>query len=101
MGFQYFRASKLPIIRTRAFNHTGPGRPSTYAVSGFASQFARMELGLQPPLFDVGDLSIRRDILDVRDVVRRLCPRIVKKEFRERSIIFAPVVPTFFKVSSD
>ncbi len=54
MGFQYFRSSKLPIVRTRAFNHTGPGRPNTYAVSSFASQIARIESGLQPPVLHVG-----------------------------------------------
>jgi GDP-4-dehydro-6-deoxy-D-mannose reductase len=78
MGYQYFRASKLPVIRTRAFNHTGPGRPASYALSGFASQFVRMELGLQPPVLHVGDLSVRRDYLDVRDVVHAYEKAITK-----------------------
>jgi GDP-4-dehydro-6-deoxy-D-mannose reductase len=78
MGFQYFRASQLRIVRTRAFNHTGPGRPATYAVSGFASQFVRMELGLQPAVLHVGDLSVRRDYLDVRDVVQAYTQAMLK-----------------------
>ena len=35
----------------------------------FAGQVARIEAGLQPPRLAVGNLDVRRDVLDVRDVV--------------------------------
>jgi len=70
MAEQYFRSYQIPLIRTRTFNHTGPGRPEGYAISNFASQIAKMELHLQPPTLSVGNLDIARDYLDVRDVVR-------------------------------
>ena len=57
-------------IRFRAFNHTGPGQASAYVVASFASQIAAIEAGTQEPLLRVGNLSSRRDFLDVRDVVR-------------------------------
>ncbi len=54
----------------RPFSHTGPGQAANFAVPAFARQLARIEAGLEPPLLKVGNLSARRDLLDVRDVVR-------------------------------
>ncbi len=59
----------LAAIRFRPFNHTGPRQTASYVASAFASQIARIEAGLQPPVLRVGNLDARRDFLDVRDVV--------------------------------
>jgi GDP-4-dehydro-6-deoxy-D-mannose reductase len=58
----------LKVIRFRPFNHTGPGQTESYALGKFATQIARIEAELQPPLMRVGNLNIQRDFLDVRDV---------------------------------
>lgn len=70
MAYQYFRSYGSHVVRTRAFNHTGPGRPDTYAVSGWAKQIAAIELGIQDNVLWTGNLEAKRDYLDVRDVVR-------------------------------
>ncbi len=54
----------------RAFSHTGPGQAPTFAAPAFARQIALIERGEQPPELLVGNLEARRDLLDVRDVVR-------------------------------
>lgn len=59
----------LRAIRLRPFNHTGPGQPPGLAVASFASQIAAIERGEQRPVLKVGNLSMRREFLDVRDVV--------------------------------
>lgn len=69
MAGQYAEAG-LRVIRVRPFNHIGPGQTPEFVVSSFASQIARIEKGLQPPLIKVGNLDAARDFLDVRDVVR-------------------------------
>lgn len=56
-------------IRLRPFNHTGPGQSDLFVVPAFASQIARIERDEQEPVIRVGNLSARRDFLDVRDVV--------------------------------
>jgi GDP-4-dehydro-6-deoxy-D-mannose reductase len=56
-------------IILRPFNHTGAGQDERFVLPSFAGQIARMELGLAPPVLDVGDLSPARDFMDVRDVV--------------------------------
>lgn len=70
LGYQYFQSYGLSIVRTRSFNHTGPRRGEHFVTSNFAKQIAQIELGLQPPFVDVGNLQARRDFTDVRDVVK-------------------------------
>ena len=70
MGYQYFKSYGLPIIRTRAFNHTGPRRGDVFVESNVAKQVAEIEAGLCEPTVMVGDLKPRRDFTDVRDIVR-------------------------------
>jgi GDP-4-dehydro-6-deoxy-D-mannose reductase len=69
LGYQYFAAYGLEVVRARPFNHTGPGQPCTFVCSDFARQAARIARGLQEPVIEVGNLSVRRDFSDVRDVV--------------------------------
>jgi len=58
------------VLITRAFSHTGPGQSPAFAIPAFARQLARIARGLEPPEIMVGNLEARRDLLDVRDVVR-------------------------------
>ncbi len=60
----------LDVVRVRPFNHTGPGRPASYAESAFTRQLVRIERGEQEPILLVGALEAIRDFSDVRDVVR-------------------------------
>jgi GDP-4-dehydro-6-deoxy-D-mannose reductase len=69
-GF-YADAHGLRVVRTRAFNHAGPGQSDAYVVSAFARQIAGAErAGEKRLVLRTGDLSPRRDFCDVRDVVR-------------------------------
>lgn len=70
LGYQYFMSYKMPIIRTRAFNHSGPRRGEVFVESNFAKQIASIERGLQEPVIKVGNLEAKRDYTDVRDIVR-------------------------------
>jgi GDP-4-dehydro-6-deoxy-D-mannose reductase len=62
-------ADHLDVLVARPFNHIGPRQDPGFAVSSFARQIARIEMGLAPPTLHVGNLETRRDITDVRDVV--------------------------------
>ena len=63
-------APARPLVIFRPFNHTGPGQRPSFAAPSFARQTARIEAGRQEPVLYTGDLSVRRDFCDVRDVVR-------------------------------
>jgi GDP-4-dehydro-6-deoxy-D-mannose reductase len=69
-GYQYFQSYRTRIVRTRAFNHTGPRRGEVFAMSSFAKQLAQIELGAAEPVLRVGNLQAVRDFTDVRDIVR-------------------------------
>jgi len=68
------REHGLPVVCTRAFNHTGPGQPSTFLVPGLAARIATAEradtdrAGTDEIALGNGDPV--RDFSDVRDVVR-------------------------------
>jgi GDP-4-dehydro-6-deoxy-D-mannose reductase len=70
LGFQYFKSYGMNIIRTRAFNHTGPRRGTVFATSNFAKQIVEIEKGKREPVIKVGNLDAVRDFCDVRDVAR-------------------------------
>lgn len=70
LGYQYHKSYGLNIIRTRAFNHTGPRRGDVFVCSNFAKQIALIEKGKQEPVVLVGNLKAKRDFTDVRDIVR-------------------------------
>lgn len=58
------------VVVTRSFNHTGPGQAPEFLASSVARQIALIERGRQEPVIRVGNLDPRRDVTDVRDVVR-------------------------------
>ncbi|HEU0298511.1 MAG TPA: GDP-mannose 4,6-dehydratase [Longimicrobium sp.] len=60
----------IRVVVARSFNHTGPGQDERFALSSFARQLALIRAGGAEPVLRVGNLSARRDLLDVRDVVR-------------------------------
>lgn len=70
LGYQYFQSYKIPVVRTRAFSHTGPGQKEVFAASHFAREIALMEAGKKKPVLLVGNLEARKDYSDVRDIAR-------------------------------
>lgn len=69
LSYQYTRAPKLDIVRVRPFTHIGPRQSPQFAVSSFARQLAAIERRHQGPVLETGNLTPRRDLTDVRDVV--------------------------------
>jgi GDP-4-dehydro-6-deoxy-D-mannose reductase len=70
LAYQYFKSYGVQTIRARAFNHTGSRQGTGFVVPDFASQIAKIEKGILPPVMKVGNLSSKRDISDVRDIVK-------------------------------
>lgn len=66
--FQWSRSEPWRIVMARPFNHIGPGQREEFVVSGIARKIARIRLGLDDPVIEVGDIDVSRDFLDVRDL---------------------------------
>ncbi|MHB8093449.1 MAG: GDP-mannose 4,6-dehydratase [Candidatus Aminicenantales bacterium] len=60
----------LDIVVARPFPHTGPGQSPDFVCSDWARQIVRIERGEAAPVLCVGNLDVKRDFSDVRDVVR-------------------------------
>jgi GDP-4-dehydro-6-deoxy-D-mannose reductase len=61
----------VDIILTRSFNHIGPGQRDIFVVPSFVKQILEgVKAGNNKIILSTGDLSIVRDFIDVRDVVR-------------------------------
>ncbi len=71
LSLQYSLNFGLRILRARLFGTTGPGKTGD-ALNDFARQVARAERTGHPGELRVGNLDTRRDISDIRDVVRAL-----------------------------
>jgi GDP-4-dehydro-6-deoxy-D-mannose reductase len=69
-GYQWWAAYGLHVVRTRASQHTGPGQTAEFVCSDWARQIAAIDAGLAEPVLRVGNINVKRDFCDVRDVVR-------------------------------
>lgn len=70
LGFQYHQSYGMKIIRTRCFNIIGPRSGSKIVSANFAIQIAEIEKHNKKPIIYVGNLTPRRDFIDVRDAVK-------------------------------
>lgn len=69
LALQAWHGRGLEVIRVRPFNHTGPGQSPAFVVPGLARQVAEA-VREGAGSIKVGNLAARRDLSDVRDVVR-------------------------------
>ena len=66
----YHRTFGLDVVILRPFSHTGPGQTATFVFPKVARAIVQIERGASEPVIEMGDLQVRRDYTDVRDVVR-------------------------------
>ncbi len=67
-GRMYAKLYRVDTMMTRSFNHTGPGQSDVFVLPSFAKQVAEIKRGTRDAEIEVGDLDVRRDFMDVRDV---------------------------------
>ncbi|MFQ5692387.1 MAG: GDP-mannose 4,6-dehydratase [Nitrospinota bacterium] len=93
----YHKAFGMDVVRARAFNHIGPGAAAKYALGGFARQIAELEPEGGGDL-RVGNLSARRNLTDVRDVVRAYALLMERAESGEAYNVCGDTVVTIEEV---
>lgn len=68
--FYYERAHNLDAVVLRPFSHTGPGQSENFIFPRIAKRIVEIEAGLHKPVLELGNLKVRRDYADIRDIVR-------------------------------
>lgn len=71
LGLMYARAG-LDIIVARIFNVSGYGMPPTLSLGQFSKQIALIEKSKRRPVIHTGNLGMKRDFLDIKDVCSAL-----------------------------
>lgn len=66
----YVSKFNLDAVIARPTNHIGPGQRSDFVFSDWCRQIATAEAGHAKNVLEVGNLNLRRDFLDVSDVVK-------------------------------
>lgn len=69
MGLAYHRLYGMHVVVTRAWNHTGPGHSSMYALPAFARRVAEVEAGIREEVTH-GNLDSVRNYTNVNDIVK-------------------------------
>ncbi len=69
LACRYVRESGLDIVRVRPFPHTGPRHAPVFVYPDLARQLVEIQAGRRPPKLEVGNLSVRRDLSDVGEMV--------------------------------
>jgi GDP-4-dehydro-6-deoxy-D-mannose reductase len=69
VALSYAARYSIPVVVTRAFNHTGPGQRPVFVVPALARRIRDVAEGRRSYV-RTGNLDLKRDIGDVRDVVR-------------------------------
>lgn len=66
----YCEQYRLPLITVRSFNHSGPRQTDDFVIPAFCRKIVETEHSAGKKAVAVGNLSAKRDISDVRDIVR-------------------------------
>jgi len=66
----YGKEFGIDVYLVRAFNHTGVGQADTFVLPSWCKQAAEIDKSGRPGVMNVGNLKVRRDFSDVRDIVR-------------------------------
>ena len=69
MALRYVTEHGLHLVRVRPFPHTGPRQAPQFVYPDLAKQLCEIRAGHRPPCLHVGNIEVRRDLSDVRDVV--------------------------------
>jgi GDP-4-dehydro-6-deoxy-D-mannose reductase len=69
VAIAYATRYDMRVVVTRSFNHTGPGQRPSFVVPALARRILDVKRGTTDQI-PVGNMDVRRDFSDVRDVVR-------------------------------
>lgn len=70
VGLNFFKQHRVDIVIARAFNHVGRSQNASFVFADFCRQVAMIEKKRKRPVLNVGNVSVTRDFVHVRDAAR-------------------------------
>ncbi len=64
-----YMVAGLDCTILRPFTHTGPGQSEYFVLPTIAKQVAEIEQNKRPPLIEIGNTEVKREFMNVQDVV--------------------------------
>ena len=70
----------IDCVILRPFTHTGPGQSRDFVLPTIAIQIAEIEKNKRPPLIELGNTKVKREFMNVKDIIRAYALAIEKCE---------------------
>lgn len=64
-----YQSAGLDCVVLRPFTHTGPGQAETFVLPTIAKQVSEIEKGKRAPLIELGNIEVKREFLNIGDIV--------------------------------
>ncbi|KPJ72684.1 hypothetical protein AMJ52_05510 [candidate division TA06 bacterium DG_78] len=64
-----YLGGQIEIVILRPFNHTGPGQVEDFVLPTIAKQIAEIEKGKRPPLIEHGSINVKREFMNIHDII--------------------------------
>jgi len=59
----------IEYVILRSFTHTGPGQVKDFVLPTVAMQIAEIEKNKRPPLIELGNTEVRREFMNIDDII--------------------------------
>ncbi len=70
----------IDCVILRPFTHTGPGQSKDFVLPTIAVQIVEIEKGKRPPLIELGNIKVKREFMNVKDIIRAYALAVEKCE---------------------
>jgi GDP-4-dehydro-6-deoxy-D-mannose reductase len=105
----------VDCVILRPFTHTGPGQAKDFVLPTVAAQIAEIEKNKRPPLLELGNTKVKREFMNIKDIIRAYAVAIEKCEsgniynissnkghtIKEALEVFKKLSKTKFEVKTD
>jgi GDP-4-dehydro-6-deoxy-D-mannose reductase len=80
LACQNYAIDDIGFVILRPFTHTGPGQSRDFVLPSIASQIVEIEKGTKPPLIELGNSDIKREFMNIQDIISGYKLAIAKTE---------------------
>lgn len=66
---QNYAFDSIDFVILRPFTHTGPGQARDFVLPSIAAQIVEIERGTKPPLIKLGNVDVKREFMNIQDII--------------------------------